>query len=337
MRYFRNPDVQSLCAMLAAATLLLTAAGFGAGAVTGWFVLAACLLLDILCLAHTLWRHRQLDKLVEYLRRITAGEYALDVRDHSEGELSLLKSEIYKVTVLLSEANDQLQKEKLQLADSMADISHQLKTPLTSMLMMTDLLRDETLPAEKREEFTRHIRIQLERIQWLVSSLLKMSRLDAGVVTMHREEVPVGDLVREAAAPLLIPMELKEQQLCLEGDEASRFACDRRWTVEALLNIIKNCVEHTPAGGRLTIRWRSNLLYTTLEIADNGPGIDAQDLPHIFTRFYRGRHAEDSAAGAGIGLAMAKSILSRQDAQVSAANQPGGGACFTVRFNHAVV
>lgn len=173
MRYFRNPDVKNLCLLLGLVTLGATIAGFLAGVGTGCLVLLVCLLFCGICLGHTLWRHRQMERLADYLRRITAGEHALDVRDNGEGELSILKSEIYKVTVMLGEYNDQLQAEKLQLADSLADISHQLKTPLTSMLMMTDLLSGEDLPADKREEFTRHIRIQLERIQWLVSSLLK--------------------------------------------------------------------------------------------------------------------------------------------------------------------
>ncbi len=336
MRYFTSPAMHSLCALLGGTTLLLAAAGFGAGMTTGWFVLGAAVLLDLVCIGHTLWRHRQIDALADYLRRITAGEYALDVRDHCEGELSLLKSELYKVTVLLSEANEKLQAEKLQLAESIADISHQLKTPLTSMLMMTDLLGEEDLPADKREEFTRHIRIQLERIQWLVSSLLKMSRLDAGVVAMHKEQIPVRTLIQEAIAPLLIPMELKDQTLSLEGEDSARLVCDRQWSAEALLNVVKNCVEHTPAGGKITIRWQGNPLYTVIDIEDNGTGIAPEDLPHIFTRFYRGKH-EEGATGVGIGLSMAKSILARQDAQISAASTPGKGTTFTVRFAHAVV
>ena len=340
MRYFRNPDVKNLCLLLGLVTLGATIAGFLAGVGTGCLVLLVCLLFCGICLGHTLWRHRQMERLADYLRRITAGEHALDVRDNGEGELSILKSEIYKVTVMLGEYNDQLQAEKLQLADSLADISHQLKTPLTSMLMMTDLLSGEDLPADKREEFTRHIRIQLERIQWLVSSLLKMSRLDAGVIQMKAEPVRAAELAREASAPLLIPMELKEQTLDMQGDPAVTFTGDRRWSAEALLNVMKNCMEHTPRGGRVTVRWTANPIYTEITVTDTGPGIAPEDLPHIFTRFYRGKAGEaDAAESAGvcIGLAMAKSILARQNGKIFAESPAEGGSRFTLRFYKTVV
>ena len=208
------------------------------------------------------------------------------------------------------------------------------------MLMMTDLLSGEDLPADKREEFTRHIRIQLERIQWLVSSLLKMSRLDAGVIQMKAEPVRAAELAQEASAPLLIPMELKEQTLDLQGDPAVAFTGDRRWSAEALLNVMKNCMEHTPRGGRVTVRWTANPIYTEITVTDTGPGIAPEDLPHIFTRFYRGKAGEaDTAegAGVGIGLAMAKSILARQNGKIFAESPAEGGSRFTLRFYKTVV
>lgn len=336
MRYLRCADVKRLLLLLAALTAVCTTAGLAAGAAAGWAVLAVCLLFSGVCLGNTLWRHRQMARLADYLRRITAGEYSLDIRDHTEGELSLLKSEIYKVTMMLSEYNERLQREKRQLADSMADISHQLKTPLTSMLVMTDLLSQEGLPAEKREEFTRHIRRQLERLEWLVSALLKIARLDAGVVEMKPERVEIGPFVREVTAPLLIPIELKEQTLTLRGKKEAALWGDPHWSAEALLNVVKNCTEHTPAGGEITVSWEENPLYTEVRVEDTGPGVDPADLPHIFNRFYRGKNAcEDS--GAGIGLAMAQSILSRQNGEITAENRPGGGTRFRMRLYKTVV
>ena len=335
MAFFRNTEVQKLCVLMGAAALILGAAGFAFGPATGGMVLLAVLLCTAVFLIFTAWRYRQIDALSAYLQRIAAGEYALDVRDNAEGELSVLKSEIYKVTVTLSEINDRLAWEKRQLADSLADISHQLKTPLTSMMVMADLLQDDGLPAAKRREFTDQVRTQLARIEWLVSSLLKIAKLDAEVIILDRQPVPVGELVKQAAAPLLIPMELKEIAWETEGDEGALLPCDRDWTAEALGNILKNCVEHTPQGGRLHVTWRDNPLFTEIAVQDSGEGIPPEDLPHIFTRFYRGRNAAKDSVG--IGLAMARTIFQRQGGNITATSRPGHGTRFLLRVNKAVV
>lgn len=335
MRFFRNPEIQRLCVCLGGLAAVISAAGFLIHPVAGMFALIMALLLCTAFLLYTAWRYREIDRLSGYLKRIVTGDFALDVRDNGEGELSILKSEIYKVTAVLSEYNDSLKKEKHQLADSMADISHQLKTPMTSMMVMADLLQEEDLPADKRREFVAHIRAQLERIQWLVSSLLKLSKLDAGTVVMRRAPVLVRELVNKAVAPLLIPMELKEQTLEVEGAPDAHFIGDDGWTAEALVNVVKNCMEHTPNGGHIRIAWQVNPLFTEITVSDSGEGIARQDLPHIFTRFYRGSNAgEDSV---GIGLAMAQSILRSQGGDITAENHAGGGALFRLRLYKGAV
>ena len=335
MRFFRNREIKRLCTALAAVSLLICVPCLIVQGWAGLFVVAACLLLSALFLIFTAWQYRELEQLSLYLRRISAGDYSLDVRDQSEGELSILKSEIYKMTVRLSESNEQLLKEKRRLADSMADISHQLKTPLTSMLVMADLLHENTLPEEQRQTFINHIHTQLERIQWLVSSLLMLSKLDAGVVEMKREAVLIQRLVEDAVQPLLIPMEIKNQTLKLDGNVNASFSGDLHWSTEALVNILKNCVEHTAEGGVLAVAWSENPLYSEIKISDNGEGIDKSDLPHIFTRFYRGKNAgEDSV---GIGLAMAKSLLTQQGGDITAESEKGKGTTFTIRFYKGIV
>ncbi|HIW73010.1 MAG TPA: HAMP domain-containing histidine kinase [Firmicutes bacterium] len=281
------------------------------------------------------WKYRQIGRLADYLTRINAGEYDLDVRDNAEGELSILKNEIYKTTTRLAEYNETLRREKVRLADAMSDISHQLKTPLTSMMVMADLLRDDSLPAGKREEFTARLLAQLERIQWLVSSLLKLSKLDVGTAGMKQETVRLKETVEKAAAPLRIPMELKEQRLVLEGPEEAVFQGDLSWTAEALLNVMKNCMEHTPPGGEVRVEWSDNPLYAQIRISDNGEGIDKADLPHIFTRFYRGKNA--SGDSVGIGLAMAKSILSQQHGEITVSSERGKGTAFRIRMYKTVI
>ena len=186
----RNREFRSFLIALIIAGAALTGAGFVLSLSAG-IVAAACSLIFIsLCLFYTYRRYVQLRLLSDYLKRINTGDYALDVRDNTEGELSILKNEIYKVTVALRERGESLQREKSALADALSDISHQLKTPLTSMLLMTDLLCDAKLPDEKRREFTTRMRLQLERLQWLVESLLKLSRLDAGAIALSPGPVP---------------------------------------------------------------------------------------------------------------------------------------------------
>lgn len=336
MRYFRNSDVLSLIKLLlvlAAACLL--GAFFLGGMALVWPVAAVCVLFSLAAVGYALWRSREIERLADYLRRIADGEYTLDVRDNREGELSILKSEIYKVTAMLSEYNERLQAEKTAQADAMADISHQLRTPLTSMLVMSDLLRDPQLPTDKREEFLGVIRRQLERIQWLTSTLLKMAQLDAGVAVLKSESVELSRLMAEVFAPLLVPAEIKRQQLIAAGCEGITLACDRRWTTEALVNILKNCVEHTGEDGLIQVQCRDNPIFTELVITDNGEGIDKADLPHIFQRFYRGKQpGEDSV---GIGLAMAHAVITRQGGTISVASDKGKGTCFTIRFYKMVV
>lgn len=325
----RNREFRSFLITLLIAGAVLTAAGFLVSAQTGIAAVICSLLFIALLLVYTRQRYIQLGRLCDYLKRINNGDYALDVRDNAEGELSILKNEIYKVTAALRERGDMLQREKSVLADALSDISHQLKTPLTSMLLMTDLLCDAQLPEVERRAFTTRMRLQLERLQWLVSALLKISRLDAGTVRFSPRQISARILIQNTCAPLLIPMELKNQVLRIEAGEIS-LTCDERWTSEALLNIVKNCVEHTPDGGTISIRCDENPLYSQITVSDTGPGIDKADLPHIFTRFYRGKNASEDSVG--IGLAMAAAIMQGQGGSITARSNQGSGSTFTLRF-----
>ncbi|MDI6618619.1 MAG: HAMP domain-containing sensor histidine kinase [Clostridiales bacterium] len=287
------------------------------------------LLLIAVFFIFTYWRYRQLMRLGDYLKRVNSGDYFLELQDNNEGELSILKSEIYKVTVMLREQNEQLKRDKINLANSLSDISHQLKTPLTSMFVMTDLLCDGDLTYKKRTEFTRKIKRQLERLQWLVESLLKLSKLDADAVAFKCQSTNPDDLIEKACAPMLIPMEIKNQMLSVKTDHIF-FVCDPNWTSEALLNIIKNCIEHTPSGGEIDISVFTNALFTQITVKDNGEGMDKADLPYIFNRFYKGKNAGSDSVG--IGLAMAKSIIEAQNGTIEVKSKPKEGSEFILRF-----
>jgi signal transduction histidine kinase len=280
------------------------------------------------------WRYQQIGKLSDYLKRITGGDYSLDIRDNDEGELSILKNEIFKVTVTLREQAELLRKDKRFLADSISDISHQLKTPITSMVVMTDLIADDNLPQDKRIEFTKNIRSQLERLQWLVASLLKLSKIDAGTIEFKKESVNIRSLIDKACEPLSIPVEIKEQTLEITGNEHICFVGDMDWSAEAITNVIKNCIEHTPPGGKISVLFGETPIDTWITIQDNGEGIQPADLPHIFERFYRGQKSRTRKAhsGFGLGLSIAAWIVEKHAGNISAYSKEGEGSTFIVRL-----
>ena len=286
-------------------------------------------------LAVNFFRYRKIRKLSIYLKRVLNGEQGLSAPDNEEGELSLLRNDIYKLITRLETQAELLKADKVYLADSLSDISHQLKTPMTSMMVMTDLLHDEGLPPKMRGEFMATIRSQLERMEWLLNALLKMSRLDAGTVRFRTERVKASELVSRAVEHLLIPMELKDQQLEILAGEDQYVDCDISWTAEALSNIVKNCMEHTPEGGTIKISCEERSFYFQLTVEDNGEGICPEDLPHIFERFYKGKNSGKDSVG--IGLAMAKHIINKQGGQIEAESRKGEGTRFHIRLYRKVV
>ena len=270
-----------------------------------------------------------ISNISKYINRLLNKDYALDIIDNDEGSLSALKNDIYKITVILKEQNEVLKQDKMHLANNLADISHQLKTPLTSMLIMSDLLQSEDLSKEDQKKFLGVIRSQLKRIEWLVSSLLKMAKLDAKTVEFKKEMIYADDLILKAIEPVNMLMKEKNQQFVLTGDNP-RIEIDINWTSEALLNILKNCCEHTPEGGQLKAEVFDSVMYTEIVISDNGEGISGKDLPFIFERFYRA--SKSSHDSVGIGLAMSYSILTSQEATIHVRSKLNEGTVFSIRF-----
>ena len=278
-------------------------------------------------------RYDRLSELNNYLSLVCAGRYDLDIADNTEGELSILKNNLYKVIILLRSQNDMLKKDKLYLADALADISHQLKTPLTSMTVMSDLLKENTVP-EKQQEFVGIMENQLLKMKWLIANLLKISKLDAGTTALKKEFFSVRSALNQSLEPFLITMELKEITIINEADDFT--VCgDENWTAEALGNIIKNCIEHTQKGGRLEIFTRRATIYDSIFIRDNGCGIAKEDLPHIFERFYHGKNS--SSDSVGIGLALSKLIFEKENASIEVESEEEKGTQFEIRFYKAIV
>ncbi|SMF92885.1 Signal transduction histidine kinase [Paenibacillus uliginis N3/975] len=331
----RNREIQILLLIMGSVSLTaIVAAAFISSVATAFVTILSILLIGC-SLLFTRWRYRELANLSVYLREISNGNDSLDVRDNQEGELSILKNDIYKVTLMLSEHRSLLQRDKIQLTDAISDISHQLKTPLTSMTVMADLLSAPDLPPAKRTEFTHHIRIQLERIDWLVSSLLKLSKMDAKTIQFKKDRIPMKNLIQKALEPVMIPMDIKGQTVSIAGDDNVSFVGDFNWTAEAVINILKNGVEHTPEGGEIAITFFENALFTEIVIADNGKGIPKEDLPYIFKRFYKGKNASEGSIG--IGLAMAHSIIASQNGVIDVTSDSGKGTQFRIKFYKQVI
>lgn len=289
--------------------------------------------VTVIYLLNTKRRYKMLSELNNYLSLVCSGKYDLDIADNAEGELSILKNNLYKVIILLRSQNEALSKDKVYLADSLADISHQLKTPLTSMMVMTDLLRGEK-DEEKRRELISITETQLDKMKWLILNLLKLSKLDAGTADFKNETVSISVIAEKSLKPFLVTMDLKDISL-YNNVSNFKFKGDESWTIEAVENIIKNCIEHTGKGGALTLSSKSTNLYDALIIGDDGCGIDAEDLPHIFERFYHGKNS--SGDSVGIGLALSKSIVEREKGTITVTSKKGAGTTFEIRFYKAIV
>lgn len=345
----RNPEVKHAAAAFLAVGAVGSAAAWSlagprAAAVTG---AVALVLLGVMLLA-TRRRYRRIARLAAQVDAMLHGERDVSFERMREGELAILASELDKMRTRLTLANEALEREKNALADALADISHQLKTPLTSLSLMTSLSRgalaaDGAHPCEVERLRTME---RLEgRVEWLVSSLLKLARIDAGVVSFARGRVDGGELVARAAEPLELAAELAGVELRSEAQPGCGFTGDLAWTAEALENVLKNCIEHTPAGGSVTVRVTEDALAFRVRVQDTGPGIAAEDLPHVFERFYRGgagpaagaTGSEVDPTGVGIGLALAKSLVTAQGGSIRAGNAPGGGAVFDLVFFKATV
>ncbi len=328
-----NSDLKNIIVAGFAVTALLSLVCFFIDFRAGFISLALGIILTSVFFVLTKNRYKKLAELNDYLSLICAGNYDLDISDNAEGELSILKNNLYKVISILRTQNEMLKKDKVYLADSIADISHQLKTPLTSMIVMTDLLNSE-IRDDKRSEFISVIENQLDKIQWLITNLLKISKLDAGTTVLKREVHSSSEVIKSAIEPFVITLELKKITLDNTVGELS-LNIDKSWTVEAIQNIIKNCIEHTDTGGTISVSSESTHIFDVIRIRDNGCGIAKEDLPHIFERFYHGKNASKDSVG--IGLALAKAVLEKENADISVTSIEGAGSEFVIKFYKSIV
>ena len=273
--------------------------------------------------------YNKIRKLSIYTNDILNNKYNMDIREYSKGDISNLKNDLYKMTIKLKEQNELSLKDKIYLQDTLSDISHQLKTPLTSMYVINELLYDDKLDKSLKKELLNKSKKGLERIEWLITSLLKMSRLDSGSEKLILENVKLINIINKTIEPIRIPLELKNINLNVSCSNDIKVNVDVNWTTEALINILKNAMEHTLENGNINIVCSDNPLYTMISISDDGCGISKKDLPHIFERFYKGMSNKESI---GIGLNMSKKIIENENGNISVKSKENEGTTFIIKL-----
>lgn len=279
---------------------------------------------------HSNRKNKKIKDIIKYLEQINNKNYDLKIEENSEDELSNLKNELYKITIMLKEQAETSTKNQKVLQTSLEDISHQLKTPLTSISIMLDNIRENPNMDERiRQSFIYEINRQIEWINWLVISLLKLSKLDSNTVVFSKKEIDVKELINNVIKNLAIPIDIKQQKIIVNGKNA-KFKGDYNWQLEAITNIVKNCIEHTPENKNIYINFEENNFYTKILIKDEGIGIDKQDLKHIFERFYKGKNSSENSVG--IGLALAKSIIEKGDGHISCSSIVDNGTIFEIKY-----
>ena len=274
---------------------------------------------------------KKINEITKYIEEINRGNYKLNIEENTEDELSILKNELYKITIMLKEVAENSQKDKTTLKDSLSDISHQIKTPITSILIMLDnILSDENMPEDIKKDFIKDIKREIVNIKFLVESILKLSKIDSNSIKFIKKEVLIKDIINEAVKNVSMLSELKNIEIIVSGDDSIKTICDLKWQVEAITNILKNCIEHSYENRKIYINYNQNNMYTELKIEDNGTGIDAKDLPHIFERFYKGKNS--SSDSVGIGLALSKSIIESNNGYIQVDSKLNKGTTFIIKY-----
>lgn len=325
----RNKEFGQFTILFTFMTAITVILGFAINTAAGVLAVASSAAFGTVFIVFTKARYKNIARISNEIDLILHNADHLYIGELDEGELSILHSEIGKMTLRIREQNEVLKKEKKHLADSLADIAHQLKTPLTSVNLILSLLANNP-DEDQRKVLLREMDELLVRMDWLITTLLKLSRLDAGIIVFHREPIDVNALIRGVLQPFLIQMELHHIELQTDVPKGLFIQGDLNWLSQALQNILKNCLESTGEMGKLQINSTDNPLFTEILIRDSGNGFKEEDLPRIFDRFYQGKN--QNASGYGIGLSLCQMIIAGHSGTITAKNHPQGGAVFTIRF-----
>ena len=285
----------------------------------------------LLYLKHEKDQNKEIKKIVKCIEEINKKNYSINIDENSEDELSILKNELYKITIMLKEDAENSKKDKLKLKDSLSDISHQLKTPLTSInIMLDNILDNPDMDSNTKEKFIQNIKREITNISSLVGEILKLSKFDASVIKFEEEQVSINDIVKSAISNVEMMAELKNINIEVTNQDNIKLVCDAKWQTEAITNILKNCIEHSKENSTIIIDINSNKIYKQIIIRDNGEGIDEKDLPHIFERFYKGKNSSKDSVG--IGLALAKTIIEKDNGSIKVDSKKGKQTTFVIKY-----
>lgn len=291
--------------------------------------LIICLVYLTIIINNDKRKEKEINEVIKIIEEINNKNYSFKMKDINEEDLSLLKNEIYKTTIMLNEISEISKKDKKELEESLENISHQLKTPLTSILIMIDtLLDDEDMDQNTREDFLRNMKREVMNINFLVKSILKLSRLDTNTVKFISKKESVKEIIKEAILNVSLLSDLKNVKI--ETNLSDSFiTCDYKWQIEALTNILKNSIEHSYENNKVLIESSENNAYVKITIKDFGTGIAKEDINHIFERFYKGKDSDYDSIG--IGLALSKSIIEKQNGKISVESSDDG-TTFTIKY-----
>ncbi|KAJ53176.1 signal transduction histidine kinase [Clostridium tetanomorphum] len=325
----RNREFRQFAILFSLIAATAVTLGFAINRLAGILAIASTAAFGTTFFAFTKARYKSIAQISDQIDLVLHNTDHLYIGESDEGELSILQSEITKMTLRIREQNDALKKEKEHLADSLADIAHQLRTPLTSVNLILSLLENNS-DENERKALIRETKELFVQMDWLLTSLLKLSRLDAGIVVFQSKQIDVNNLISAALHPFLISIELHNIDVQIDVPKEIIIQGDFGWLSEAIQNILKNCMESAGDKGKIEVICRNNPLFTEIAIHDSGAGFEKEDLPCLFDRFYRGKNA--GATGYGIGLALCKMIITGQGGTITAKNHPRGGAIFDICF-----
>ena len=274
---------------------------------------------------------KEIKQIRQYIKDISNRNYTIDLRSLSESEISNLKDDIYKIVLELKEKAENLTTDRENLSNYLADISHQIRTPLMAITSMVDaIIENENSLDNSTRKFIYEISRQLNQINWLVDNLLKMAKLDTKTVEFIRENIRLKEFINKIENNLSVFLELKNQRLITNINDDIEIFVDAKWLTEAIENIIKNCIEHSNENSKIVVNASQNSIYTQIEIIDSGRGISKEDLPKIFDKFYKGKGASNNSFG--IGLSLAKSIIENQNGEIQVESEEGKGTKFFIKL-----
>ena len=275
-------------------------------------------------------KEKNINEIIEYIKQINKRNYELKIDSISEDELSILKNEIYKTTIMLKEIAENSKNDKQNLKKCLEDISHQIRTPLTSIIIMLDnIIEDQKMDEKTKNNFIREIKRNILNINFLVENLLKLSKFDSNTIEYKKENTILANIIQNSIKNVSTLCDLKNIKIIVKGEENTKILCDFKWQVEAITNILKNCIEYSKENQKIYIEYSQNNVYTKVIIKDFGEGISAKDLPNIFDRFYKGKNSSKNSIG--IGLALSKSIIEEDNGNINVTSS-NKSTIFTIKY-----